>query len=483
MSNVRIYKNLIGGSWVESSSKTTYNVSSPINNEVVSILQLSNRDDVKAAIDAARDAFNKSEWSHNHWLRHDILLQMAQALSNHFDEMVNIDVLETGKPIREARAEVTSSINTLKYAASMTLNIFGRSVYHLKNSIGFIAREPLGVVGIIVPWNWPLILLIRSLAPALAMGNTVVIKPASYASGVVARFVEIISNEVKDLPSGVVNLVTGPGDVVGDELVVNKNVDAIAFTGETKTGMEIMSKAGPTLKKLILELGGKSPSIVFTDADLELALKNVVSGAFITSGQVCYATTRLLIDEKIHDRFMEQLTTIVKGLRVGNPFNEQTDLGPIISKSQMKRIMDYIEIGKHDAKLIIGGYQLTDGELAKGNYIAPTIFDDVPPSSRVFQEEIFGPVLSVTTFSSIDEAIELANATQYGLAAAIFTRDINKAIKVAKEVKAGTVWINTFGKHYPWAESGGYKYSGIGRQRGLDGYYAFTQTKHINIEF
>ena len=479
--HIKTYKNYILGQWVSSHTGRTYEVLSPINNEISSVVQLSDREDAKAAIDAAREAFDKSDWPYNHWLRHDVLLSMAMVLERHFDEMARLLSIETGKPIRESRSEVKGSIDMLKYAASMTVNIFGRSMYHSKSEVGLVVREPLGVVGIITPWNWPITLLVRSLAPALAMGNTVVIKPASYASGVVARFIELISEEVKNIPPGTINFVTGPGDTVGDELVINKNVDAIAFTGETKTGIEIMRRAADTLKKLILELGGKSPNVVFMDADFDLAVKTAINGVFITSGQVCFATTRLLVDDTIHDKFLDHMINIVKSLKVGNPLNEDTDIGPVISKSQMKRIMDYIEIGKKDAKLIVGGYALTNGEYAKGNYIAPTILDDVPPTSRVYQEEIFGPVLSVTRFKSIDEAIELANNTQYGLAAVVFTRDINKALKIAKGVKAGTIWVNTFGKHYPWAESGGYKYSGIGRQRGLDGYYAFTQTKHILI--
>jgi betaine-aldehyde dehydrogenase len=325
-------------------------------------------------------------------------------------------------------------------------------------------------------------LLTRSLAPALAAGNAVVKKPASLTPGATAELIQMI-DDIPEIPKGIVNFVIGPGSSVGAELVKHPDVDMVAFTGDTSTGKEIMRMAADTLKKVSLELGGKSPNIVFADADFDRAIRGAIAGASLFhAGQVCVAGSRVLVQEDIHDRFMKRVNEIAGKMRVGPGLKEGVQVGPVISEGQLNRIMDYVEVGKREAELVVGGHRLTEGELARGYFIAPTVFDHVPVEATIAQEEIFGPVLSVLTFKDEEEAGEVANATVYGLAAAVWTNDINKALRVAKKVRSGMVWINTFGKLYPNAEMGGFKQSGVGRQYGLEGLWEFTEMKHINIQ-
>jgi betaine-aldehyde dehydrogenase len=343
-------------------------------------------------------------------------------------------------------------------------------------------REPVGVVSIIVPWNMALSLLTRSLAPALAAGNSVVIKPASLTPGATAEFIAMI-DEIKEFPKGIVNYVIGPGGSVGSELVKHSDVDMVAFTGDTSTGKEIMRMAADTLKKVSLELGGKSPNIVFADADFDRAIRGAITGASLFhAGQVCVAGTRVLVQESIHGDFMKRVNEMASNMRVGPGLQKGVEVGPVINESQLNRVMDYVETGKREAELTAGGFRLTDEGRDKGYFIAPTVFDNVPVDAKIAQEEIFGPVISVMTFKDEREAAEIANATVYGLAAAVWTSDINKAMRIAKKVRSGMVWINTFGKLYPNAEMGGFKQSGLGRSYGLEGLWEFTEMKHINIQ-
>jgi betaine-aldehyde dehydrogenase len=288
---------------------------------------------------------------------------------------------------------------------------------------------------------------------------------------------------IPEFPKGIVNYVVGPGSTTGSELVRHPDVDMVSFTGDTGTGKEIMKMAADTLKKVGLELGGKSPNIVFADADFDRAVRGALNGAsMFHAGQVCIAGTRVLVEESIHDRFVAKLTELNNRLRVGHGLQEGVQAGPVISQGQLNRIMEYIETGKQEADLVAGGSRLTEGELEKGFFIAPTIFDHVPSQAKIAQEEIFGPVLTVLTFKDEEDAAHLANDTVFGLAGAVWTNDISKAMRVAKKVKSGMVWVNTFGKLFPAGEMGGYKQSGIGRQYGLEGLWEFTEMKHINVQ-
>ena len=345
----------------------------------------------------------------------------------------------------------------------------------------YTKREPIGVVGIISPWNWPAMLMIREVAPALAAGNAAILKPASRTPITSTSIVSLI-DEIEEFPAGIINIVTGPGSLIGNELTVNPKVNALSFTGDTRTGKQLMKKAADKVKKLALELGGKSPNIVFPDANLKKAIPVIAKSIFITAGQMCFAGTRVLVHESIHGEVVEGLRKEAEKIKVGNGLDESTDMGPVISESQLYDILEYCRIGREDGKLITGGNRLIGGDYDKGFFMEPTIFDEIPIESKLAQEEIFGPVLVVQVFKDEEEAISLANGTIFGLAAGVWTKDVNRALRVAKRIEAGTVWINTYNKNYPQTEFGGYKESGLGRTRGIEGLLEYTETKHINIE-
>ncbi|MBX9958401.1 aldehyde dehydrogenase [Peribacillus simplex] len=453
----------------------------PATGEIVGESQKSGLEDIKLAIKLAKAAFHTSDWRSNSSRRSDALMQWAYKLKENREEIARILTTENGKPIKESRIELDACIDTLKYFAGMARSIFGRSINLSTTSYGIIDKEPIGVVGIISPWNWPAMLMIREVAPALAAGNAVVLKPASRTPLISTAIVKLIEGN-SHFPPGIVNIVSGPGKLIGDEMTTNPDVNAISFTGDTTTGKNLMKKAAEKVKKLALELGGKSPNIIFPDANLNKAIQAVAKSAFITAGQMCFAGSRVIVHESIHEEVVEGLRKQAEKLKVGNGLIETTDMGPVISEEQLNKILEYCEIGRQDAKLITGGNRLTGGDYDKGYYIEPTIFDQVPIESRIAQEEIFGPVLAMQVFRDEKEAISLANGTIFGLAAGVWTKDVNRAVRIAKKVEAGTVWINTYNKNYPQAEFGGYKESGIGRTRGIEGLMEYTETKHINIE-
>lgn len=481
ITKLEITRNYINGDWQEAKTGETMKSVNPATGEIVGESQKSGLEDIKLAIKLAKAAFHTSDWRSNSSRRSDALMQWAYKLKENREEIARILTTENGKPIKESRIELDACIDTLKYFAGMARSIFGRSINLSSTSYGIIDKEPIGVVGIISPWNWPAMLMIREVAPALAAGNAVVLKPASRTPLISTAIVKLIE-ENSDFPPGIVNIVSGPGKVIGDEMTTNPDVNAISFTGDTTTGKNLMKKAAEKVKKLALELGGKSPNIIFPDANLNKAIQAVAKSAFITAGQMCFAGSRVIVHESIHEEVVEGLRKQAEKLKVGNGLNETTDMGPVISEEQLNKILEYCEIGRQDAKLITGGNRLTGGDYDKGYYIEPTIFDQVPVESRIAQEEIFGPVLAIQVFRDEKEAISLANGTIFGLAAGVWTKDVNRAVRIAKKVEAGTVWINTYNKNYPQAEFGGYKESGIGRTRGIEGLMEYTETKHINIE-
>lgn len=473
--------NFIAGQWTEALGRQRFASHNPANGEEVATAPLSGREDAARAAEAARDAFEESRWPMDPALRARVMWRWAQGLEARAEQLARILTLENGKPIKESRIETGRADSAIRFYAGLARALYGRTLQLGPTTFSMINREPVGVVAVIVPWNWPVTLLIRSLAPALAAGNTVVVKPASYTPWISA---EVLRPLVEDpeLPKGVVNFVTGPGGTVGDELVTNPQVDMVAFTGDTATGKAIMKASASTLKKLALELGGKSPNIIFEDADLARALPAAAEAIFTTSGQICTAGSRLLVQRSIKDHVMAGLVEIARKMKVGSGLQEDVDMGPIISEGQLERILSYVEVGKHQAKLVMGGHRMVGPEYDRGFFLAPTIFADVPPDSPVFQEEIFGPVLAVETFDTEDEAVELANATPYGLSAGLWTRDLDRMHRVARRIRAGTVWVNNYNRFYPEVEVGGYKESGIGRQYGLDGLLEFTHTKSVNLE-
>ncbi len=477
-----VIKNYVHGSWKESLTGQTMESYNPATGEIVGIAQKSGLDDIKVAIEAAAKGFASTDWRHNSSLRSDALMKWALKLQENREEIAKILTLENGKPIKEARIEINACIDTMKYYSGMARSVFGRSINLSESSYGIIDKSPIGVVGIISPWNWPAMLMIREAAPALAAGNAIILKPASRTPLISVAIVKLIE-DIQEFPPGIVNIITGPGALIGDEITKNPKVDAISFTGDTKTGKQLMKIAADKVKKLALELGGKSPNIVFPDADLKKAIPTLANSVFITAGQMCFAGTRVIVHESIHKEVVEGLKKEAEKLKVGMGINESTDMGPVISENQLHEILEYCEIGKQDAKLITGGKRLNGGEYDKGFFIEPTIFDEVPLHSKITQNEIFGPVLVVQVFKDEEEAIELANGTIFGLAAGIWTKDVNRAMRLAKKIDAGTVWINTYNKNYPQTEFGGYKESGIGRTRGIEGLLEYTETKHINFDF
>ncbi len=474
-------RNFIAGEWVGASTGEEFLSLDPSSGEPVAAAPLSSRQDAAAAAGAAKEAFEGSRWAVDPDLRSRVLWRWAQRIEAQAEELARILTRENGKPIREARIETSRAGSAIRFYAGLARAIYGRTLQLGPRTFSMVNREPVGVVAVIVPWNWPVTLLIRSLAPALTAGNAVVVKPASYTPLISAEVLRPLLED-PELPRGVVNFVAGPGSSVGDELVTSPLVDMVAFTGDSATGKSIMQAAASTLKKLALELGGKSPNIIFDDANLSRALPAAADAIFTTSGQICTAGSRLLVQRSIKDSVVDGLIHIAKELKVGPGLREDVDMGPIISASQLDRILGYVELGKRQAKLVCGGTRLSGPELDRGFFMAPTVFDEVPSDSPIVQEEIFGPVLAVEAFDTEEEAIGLANATSYGLSAGLWTRNLDRVYRVSRQIKAGTVWVNNYNRFYPEVEVGGYKESGLGRQYGIEGLLEFTHTKSINIE-
>lgn len=474
--------NYIGGKWVPSTNGESLESRNPATGELVCTAPNASLEEVREAISTARRAFEGTSWAEDSPLRARVLYRWAQEMRNRIEELTRLLTDENGKTLADAKGELERGIGIVEYYAGLAQNVFGKTSISSPNYYSFVIREPMGVIGAIVPWNFPAVLMLRAVAPALAAGNAVIVKPASYTPGINYAMTKIFS-EIEDVPEGILSLVSGTGSIVGAELARNREVDMIALTGSSETGKRVMQAASETLKKVSLELGGKSPNIVLGDANFDKAIQYALKGAWMSFGcQVCYAGTRILLDNAIHDRFVEALKKQAESMKLGYGANQGVDIGPVISQDQVDIIMDYIDIGNQDAKLVTGGFRADSGDLSKGFFIAPTVFDDVPVESRLSQEEVFGPVLSVFRFDDVEEAAEIANNSLFGLAAAVWTKDINKALGLARKIKSGTVWINTYGRLPYQAEMGGQKESGIGIQYGEEGLNEFTQLKHIGID-
>lgn len=476
-----VYFNYIGGEWVESASKERIESYNPATGELVSYSQKSNLNDVLETINSVHQTYLQSDWSANPKRRYEALLGLAQKMTDKMEDLSRILTMEQGKTIRESRIEISGCIDTLKYFAGAARTVFGRSIQLEPNNLGVIVKEPIGVVGIISPWNWPALLMVRELAPALAAGNGVIVKPASLTPSISVEIFKLI-DEVPEFPKGIVSIITGPGSSIGAAMATSDKIDMISFTGDTSTGKAIMEMGASNIKKIALELGGKSPNVVFADANLDKAIPIIGKSIFISAGQICMAGSRVLIHESIKDEVVAGLKNYAEALQVENGILESADMGPLASKSQLDIVQKYCEIGKQEGRMITGGYQLTGGDYDKGYFFSPTIIDELPANCRVVKEEIFGPVLAVQTFSSDEEALEIANDSDFGLSAGVWTSDLNRAMKMSRGIKAGTVWINTYNKNFPEAEFGGYKQSGLGRTRGIDGLMEYCETKHVHIE-
>ncbi len=479
--NSSILKMYIDGEWLLSESGNSRDIINPANGELLAKVTEGNEQDAKKAIRAARRAFDQNDWSQKPAVgRANLLFAVANKLEERASEFAEIDTLNNGKPLRESEFDVADAAACFRYYAGIVTKPSGQT-YNVPDPMqAMVVREPIGVCGQIVPWNYPLLMSVWKLAPALAAGNTIVFKPSEITPLSAIKLFEIF--EEVGFPKGVVNLVLGVGPTVGQEIAENHDVDKVAFTGGTVTGRKIMQAATGNLKKISLELGGKSPNIVFDDVDLETAVDWALFGIFANQGQVCSAGSRLLLHERIHDRFVERMVERAKKIKIGPGMQPDTEMGPLISEAHMNKVLNYIKIGQEEgATLVCGGKRMMENGLDKGFFVEPTIFVDTTPDMTIVQEEIFGPVLVVQKFSSEEEAIHLANDTVYGLAGAVFTKDGTRAQRVIRKLRAGITWINCYHPTYNEAPWGGYKQSGIGRELGTFGYEEYTEVKQINI--
>jgi aldehyde dehydrogenase (NAD+) len=469
---------LIDGRWADGAK--TFDTINPATGEVLTQIAEGSSADVDRAVEAARRALEDrtGPWRKmSASERGRLIWRLADLLETNIDEFAELETLDNGKPIFESRyVDMPMVIDVLRYFAGLATKIHGETINTLETAFTYTLREPVGVVGMIVPWNFPLLLASWKLGPALACGNTVVWKPASQTSLTTLRFGKLAMEA--GIPAGVINIVTGPG-AVGRAMVKHPGIDKIAFTGSTAVGQEIMRGASDTLKRITLELGGKSPNIVFADADIDNAVKGAITGIFYGKGEVCNAGSRLFVEGKVKDEFTEKLVARASKMRPADPLDPKTRMGAIVSQEQMNTVLGYIEAGKKDgARLVAGGNRVSvDG--SKGFFIEPTIFGDVKNNMKIAREEIFGPVLSVLTFDDIDEVIEQANNNPYGLASALWTRDVKKAHTVSRRLKAGTVWINTYGLMDASLPFGGYKSSGFGRELGTHAIEHYTEMKTV----
>lgn len=436
---------------------------------------------VEKAIKAARKAFDQGPWPRMTALeRAGMLNKLADAIEANADELAELETLNGGKPLRETQYDIADSAYVFRYYAGLVNKPSGQSIEVPAPSVTTVVREPIGVCGQIVPWNYPLLMAAWKLAPALAAGNTCVLKPSEFTPLTVLRLAEIIK-EI-GFPEGVVNIVAGAGPAVGQPIAESLLVDKIAFTGSVKTGKLIAQSALTNLKKVTLELGGKSPMVVFDDFDVDVAVDYALFAIYCNAGQVCSAGSRMVVDAKIYDSFIKKMAQRAEQIVVGPGMQDGTEMGPLVSKSQYDRVLEYIARGKKEgARLVTGGEaQKVEGH-ENGFYIKPTIFADVKRDMAIVQEEIFGPVVVVQKFDSEEEAIELANDSVYGLAGAVFTNDITRAHRVVKALRAGITWVNAYHNTYTECPWGGYKQSGWGRELGTFGLEAYTEVKQINI--
>ena len=473
------YQMLINGNWVEAQSGERYHRDSPAHGIQVGTYPKAGAEDVDAAVMAAKTAFEDASWRLMKGAdRAKLLHRVAEIIREDADELAYIEVLESGKPIAQAKGEMQGTAELWEYAATLARHTYGDTYNTLgPDMLGMVLREPIGVVGMITPWNFPLLIISQKLPFALAAGCTAVIKPSELTPGTTLRLGKILQ-EV-GIPAGVVNIVTGFGQPAGARIAAHPDVDMISFTGSTAVGKHIVAASQGNLKKVSLELGGKNPQIVFADADLEAALDAVVFGAYFNMGECCNAGSRLLVQSSISDQFINKVLERAKTVPVGNPLDEATKVGAIINQNQFDKIFEYIENGKKEgAALQLGGGQI---ETDAGRFIEPTVFTDVAPEMDIAKNEIFGPVLSVIEFDTVDDAVRIANDTFYGLSAGVWTRNIDNAFQVARNVRAGTIWINSYMDGYPELPFGGYKESGQGRELGRFTLDEFCELKTVQL--
>ena len=478
------YKNFIGGDWVESISGRRYPVFNPARKtESVGEFQTSTAEDATVAVEAARAAL--PGWANTPAPgRASVLFRALEIMGRRADEIARTITTEEGKPIGDAIGEVKRAMNIIEYAAGEGRRMFGYTTpSELPNTVAYTIKRPLGVVGIITPWNFPIAIPAWKIAPALICGNALVFKPASSTPLSAVKLVEVF--EEAGLPPGVLNLVTGPGAQVGNALVENTGVNGISFTGSTEIGTELYAKSAQRLKKVQAEMGGKNAVILLADADMDKALGGIVQGAFGSTGQRCTATSRVIVEEEVYDQFMEGLIDRTSKLKIGDGIDPAMDVAPLSSQSQYDKVLEYIGVGTEEgAHLAYGGHGLTEGEYSEGFYVEPTVFTDVSPDMRIAREEIFGPVLTVFKVRSLEDAIQISNSVEFGLSSSVYTKDLTRAFEYINTVETGMVHVNapTLGGevHLPF---GGLKASGVGqREQGTEAFDFFTETITVYID-
>ena len=480
--NIKIqekYQLYIGGEWKDSSDGTTIKTYNPANGQLLSEIADATEKDVDDAVKAARKAFET--WSKTTPTERAIILnKIADIIDDNTEYLATIETMDNGKPIRETTgADIPLAADHFRYFAGVIRSDEGVATTIDENTLNLILREPIGVVGQIVPWNFPFLMAAWKLAPVLAAGDTSVFKPSSTTSLSVLEFMKLIQDIV---PKGVINIITGRGSKSGEYLQHNEGIDKLAFTGSTEVGREIGLSAAKRIIPATLELGGKSANIFFSDADMNMALEGIQLGILFNQGQVCSAGSRIFVQEDFYDEFIEKAVNAFEKVKVGNPLDPNTQMGAQVSEAQLNKILKYIEIGKNEgAKVITGGERFVEGDAKNGYFMKPTLLVDVNNNMRVAREEIFGPVGVVIKFKTEDEVIAMANDSSYGLGGGVFTRDINRAIRVAKSIRTGRVWVNTYNSFPAGATFGGYKESGIGRETHKSILDAYTQKKNIIV--
>jgi aldehyde dehydrogenase (NAD+) len=475
---VRETQCLINGKWQAAKSGKTFDTINPATEEVIAKVAEGDAADVDLAVKAAREAFENGPWSKMDARdRGKLMNRLADLIEEELDDLAALETLDNGKPIRDSRAaDLPLTIDCLRYYAGWADKLHGQTIPVRGKYFTYTRREPVGVVGQIIPWNFPMLMVAWKWGPALAAGNCIVMKPAEQTPLTCLRMAKLAQEA--GFPDGVINVVPGMGPTAGGALVKHPDVDKVAFTGSTEVGQIIMREAAGTLKRISLELGGKSPNIVFADSDLDAAAAGAHFGLYFNQGQCCCAGSRLFVEDKVHDKFVEKITAMNTKRKLGDPMDPATEQGPQVNKEQFDKILGYIESGKKEgAKCVTGGDRWGD----KGYFIEPTLFTNVTDTMKIAEEEIFGPVMSILRFKDLDEIVKRANKTTYGLAAAVWTRDVAKAHYLASKIKAGTVWINCYDVFDAAAPFGGFKQSGIGRELGERGLDAYTEWKTVTV--